>query len=217
MIRINLLPFREPVRKTTTRQWVYFYLVGLLAAAGVMGFLWISRDGRIQDLQRREARLKEEVGRFAKYEVMLKELKAQKEIIEQKKEVIRSLQRDRDHLVRSLTLFSLMTPPERMWFQRFTQSGEQVSISGVAVSNEAIAEFMRNLETSPFVGRGSVSLAHSRMTSMGGSKLREFQLSCKVLPYSAVQKTLSALPQGSAAEPEHGEGKPGPGSSPAGG
>jgi type IV pilus assembly protein PilN len=60
------------------------------------------------------------------------------------------------------------------------------------LSNETIAEFMRSLESSPYVDKGSVNLVHSRLTNIGGVRLREFRMTCIISPFSVVQERLKA-------------------------
>jgi type IV pilus assembly protein PilN len=62
----------------------------------------------------------------------------------------------------------------------------------VALSNESIADFMRNLESSPYVEKGSVNLTHSRQKVISNMKLREFQVTYRFYPFSEVQKQLKA-------------------------
>jgi type IV pilus assembly protein PilN len=68
------------------------------------------------------------------------------------------------------------------------QAGNSVTIDGVAQSNEAIVEFMRNLESSPFIEKGSVNLVHSKQLAVKDMKLREFQLTYRYYLFSEVQK-----------------------------
>jgi len=81
-------------------------------------------------------------------------------------------------------------PAERVWFERMTQTGAAVTLDGVALSDETIVELMRNLESSPFVDKGSVNLVHTKLTNISGKKLREFRMTCNVSGYSAVIQRL---------------------------
>jgi len=47
---------------------------------------------------------------------------------------------------------------------------------------------MRNLESSPYVIKGTVNLTHSRQTRINNLKLREFQITYQYIPFSQVQK-----------------------------
>lgn len=192
MIRINLLPFRVRIRKENVRQFISVYLLSVVLVLVSICFLWIRQNNQISVLDSRLKELTREADSFAKYEKILQELMRKKEIIETKRRVIHDLQKDRDKLVRILALMSISLPAERVWFEKLLQSGNSITVEGIALSNETIAEFMRNLEVSPYVVRGSINLVHSRLTAMGGMKLREFRLTCSLLSYSDFQEKLKA-------------------------
>jgi type IV pilus assembly protein PilN len=192
MIRINLLPFRVRIRKENVRQFISVYLLSVVLVLVSICYLWIRQTNQISVLDSRLKELTREADSFAKYEKILQELLRKKEIIETKRQIIGDLQKDRDKLVRILALMSISLPAERVWFEKLLQSGNSITVEGIALSNETIAEFMRNLEVSPYVVRGSINLLHSRLTAMGGMKLREFRLTCTLLSYSDFQEKLKA-------------------------
>ena len=188
MIQINLLPRRAKRRKVTHRQIFLGYLVSLALALIVIGVIWILQRNEISDLQGRLARVEEEVRQYAKYEALLKEVTQKKQVIDKKREIIKDLQRDRDTLVRLMGLISAEIPADKIWLERLVQSANSMTLSGVAMNNESIAEFMRNLESSPYITRGTVNLTHSRQTLISNMKLREFQITYQYVPYSQVLK-----------------------------
>lgn len=188
MIQINLLPRRAKRRKVTHRQIFLGYVVSLALALIVIGVIWILQRNEISDLQGRLARVEEEVRQYAKYEALLKEVTQKKQVIDKKREIIKDLQRDRDTLVRLMGLISAEIPADKIWLERLAQSANAMTLSGVAMNNESIAEFMRNLESSPYITRGTVNLTHSRQTLISNMKLREFQITYQYVPYSQVLK-----------------------------
>uniref|UniRef100_A0A832A2N7 Type IV pilus assembly protein PilN n=1 Tax=Desulfacinum infernum TaxID=35837 RepID=A0A832A2N7_9BACT len=209
MIRINLLPAEKKPIRSTARQYLVLFAGSVLLTAVAIAFIWNSQAREIQRLQQRESALKAEAAKYAKYEKILQELKQQRETIEKKKEIIRGLERDRDKMARVLALLSLWVPAERVWFESVTVTDNKVEVSGIALSNESVAEFMRNLEQSPFVVRGSVILAHSKQTAMGDRKLREYRLTWSMVPYSQVKAALAQKDQSPGA-PASEKASPGP-------
>jgi type IV pilus assembly protein PilN len=190
MIQINLLPVRVKKRQEGARQFASAYLLSIVLALAVIGYLWISSESQIQSLNTKLKGLQEETSKYAKFEAALQELTKRKELVDKKRQIIQDLQKDRDAVVRMLALLSIQVPPEKMWFEKMGQSGNAVTLDGVALSNEAIVEFMRNLETSPYVEKGSINLVQSKQMTMRDMKLREFQLTYRFYPYSEVQKKL---------------------------
>jgi type IV pilus assembly protein PilN len=192
MIRINLLPVRAQIRKESVRQLISIYLLSVAFLVVGILYLWVNQSYQISSLSTHLQSVQAEVAKYAKYDKMLKELQAKKEILEKKRQAIVELQQDRDKLVRVMALLSVYIPPERLWFEKLSQAGGTITVEGVALSNETIAEFMRNLESSPYVDKGSVNLVHSRLTTVAGMRLREFRMTCIVAPFSAVQERIKA-------------------------
>jgi type IV pilus assembly protein PilN len=189
MIQINLLPVRAKKRKISVRQVFYVYLVSVFATILLIGTVWILQEMEISDLNHRLAQVKKEVDHLARYDALLQELSKKIQTINKKREIIRDLQRDRDTIVRLMALISAEIPAEKIWLERLAQSSNSITLDGVALSNESIAEFMRNLESSPYVLKGTVNLTHSRQTTLSNMKLREFQLTCQFVPFSQVQQS----------------------------
>jgi type IV pilus assembly protein PilN len=192
MIQINLLPARVRKKRDNVNQFIYTYVACIVAALLVIAFLWYSQKREADSLNSRLVQVQQEVNKFAKFEQMLKDLKQKKDQVDKKKNVILGLQKDRDTTVRMMALISILIPPEEMWFERFNQSAGTLTLEGVALNNEVLAEFLRNLETSPYVEKGSVNLTHSRQKVISNQKLREFQVTCRFFPFSEMQKRLKA-------------------------
>jgi type IV pilus assembly protein PilN len=190
MIRINLLPVRLQKRKEGARQFASIYLLTVALAVAIIGFLWLSYNNQIGSRRNELAAVQAEVSKYASYEQILQQLTKRKELIDTKRGIIKELQSDRDAVVRMLALLAIQVPPEKMWFDKLSQTGNSVTLDGVAQSNEAIVEFMRNLESSPYVEKGSINLVQSKQLAVKEMKLREFQLTYRFYPFSEVQKKL---------------------------
>ena len=175
MIQVNLIPVRAQKRRENVRQFISAYFLSVILLLSVMAYLWVSFQTEIRGLERRSTQLAEEVEQYAKYDMMLKELKEKKAVIEKKRAIIKELQSDRDKVVRMLALLSVELPTDKVWFERLTLAGNGITLNGVALSNV----------------QGSVNLVLSRQVSKTNMKLREFQLSCKFMPFSAVQDKLN--------------------------
>ncbi len=190
MIRINLLPAKARKTRDTTRQFIVAYGLSIVIAIGGIGYVRHSMKNEKERLDRRIVQLDRETAQYTKYDRMLKDLTAKKEIIEKKTAIIQSLQKDRDTIVRVLASLSVELPVDRMWFERLTQSGNTITLDGTALNNESIVEFMRNLESSPMIQENSVNLTHSRRITMKNVNLREFRISYRFFSFSQMQARL---------------------------
>lgn len=188
MIQINLLPARTTKTRNYASQFPVLYFACIFIALATIGYLWISKNSEIDDLQTRLQNVQKEVAKYAKFDLALQQLTKRKEIIDKKRQTIKDLKMDRDAVVRMLALLSIQVPPEKMWLDKLNQTGNSVTVEGVAQSNEAIVEFMRKLESSPYIEKGSTNLVLSRQFAMKTMKLREFQITYHFLPFSQIQQ-----------------------------
>jgi type IV pilus assembly protein PilN len=190
MIQINLLPAKVKKKTEVGVPFAPLYVASIVIAALVIGYLWFTSASEVDRLNARVAQLNQEVSKLARFDAMLKELTAKKDLIDKKRAIIKDLKKDRDSLVRALALLSIQAPPDKMWFDKLTKAANTITLDGVALSNEAIVEFMRNLESSPYVEPGSISLVHSRQTTIRNMKLREFEVVYRFLSFSDVKSKL---------------------------
>jgi type IV pilus assembly protein PilN len=74
------------------------------------------------------------------------ELKKQLDLLIKKTEVIEALATSREEAVRLMDTMTQVVVPDRMWLTSFNATDTQVSLSGTAIDNRTIAEFMLRLE-----------------------------------------------------------------------
>lgn len=207
MIQINLLPVRKKKKKGNAQSFLLIYALTVVLAASTIGYLWVSKKNEIKSSQTRVDKLKVEVKRYEQFERILSDLEKERDGIKRRKTVIADLQKDRDKMVRLLALLGAAAPPNRIWFEKIVQSGPTLTLDGIALSNETVAEFMRELEGSPYIEKTSVSLMHSRQTVMNDFKLREFRLAFRFLPFSTVAEKLKKQTPASPVVAPTAEGK----------
>lgn len=143
MILINLLPHREEKRRR--KRQAFFAALGLAAAAGlVVAALWYlvlmemtanqqSRNEFLQtEIQRLEAQIKD-----------IASLKAEIESLKARQKVVEDFQIDRNMPVHLLNELVRQTP-EGVYLTLMKQDGQNVSVSGLAQTNERVSEFLRN-------------------------------------------------------------------------
>lgn len=65
-----------------------------------------------------------------------------------------------------------------MWLLDLNQQGGSLTLNGVALDNQTVAEFMDDLKLSPFVN--TVDLTDSSLKKIAGRDLKSFSLSCSV-------------------------------------
>lgn len=175
MIRINLLPFRIARKKENIRFQISVFIllivlvsVALFAATHMVNKKIISVKDQTRQVDRQIAKFKEKAMRVKKIKTDLKRL-------EEKLEIVKSLQKQRD---KQYVLFDAMTQlivPERMWLESFRTDANNVHIKGIAFDNPTIADYMEKLEKSPLFDK--VDLKTAKMKKFKNDvMLKSFEL-----------------------------------------
>lgn len=191
MVYINLLPIRQiKARVKAYRQMALFALcfAGVLAAIGSFWFYQLTIE---KNLNSEIASLKDETQRYAKILEQIAQLEKDKQLIESKIAVINELQKTKALTVRVLDEIAKLTPSQRMWITSLKQDGMKVNLSGTALDNQTIANYMEALKTSPYIS--DVSLGNTSLTTYAGLKLKAFTLSCDlVIPENNQEETAES-------------------------
>jgi type IV pilus assembly protein PilN len=177
MIRINLVRGKRKKRRELNMDVLYL-LVPLAVVAGLFLFhgTVTARTAALQaDIAKAEGdivRLKREIGEVESF-------KGRKAELQKKVDIISALQANRKGPVAVFTALSAAIP-EKCWLEKLSVDGQKVSLVGVAVNNDTVANFMVALaQTGKF---RDVVLGSSDQTSVLNSKLMRFNLTFQVVP-----------------------------------
>lgn len=147
-MQINLLP-REKVKKRSP-----YLEQGITAAISVVVTLvvlfsfWLYLLNKIDTLDKKILDTKVELEKLKKDEAKIAELKKSTQIYQQKVNVIKQLEKNKTGPVKILDEIAIRNP-KRMWLNNLKYQGTKLTLEGIAVDNETIAQFMTNLEDSP--------------------------------------------------------------------
>lgn len=172
MIRINLLPFRAVRKIENVRRQVSIFFFSLIFIALALYYYNGILADKIASLESRISQVKMEITRYEKIVAEIKDLKKTLEILNRKIDVIQKLDANRLRSVRLLDSMTQIIVPQRMWFTDFKESGGNVEVSGIAIDNKTIADFMTRLETA-YVG---VSLQNLKQMRMRDVNLKSFNI-----------------------------------------
>ncbi|MEJ2363670.1 MAG: PilN domain-containing protein [Deltaproteobacteria bacterium] len=78
-----------------------------------------------------------------------------------------------------------------MWIKNLSQRGNRLTLTGVARGNETIAQFMEALAKSPYIDPNGVDLKQSRQVDIKGYKLKNFNLTAKIVVPPKVEEAQS--------------------------
>jgi type IV pilus assembly protein PilN len=177
MIRINLIRGKRKKRRELNLNFVYL-VIPLLTLAGLFGYHQVisnrieTLEANIQKATSEIARLRKEIGEVEKFKLRKAEL-------QQKVDIISNLQTDRTAPVKVFEAISASIP-EKCWIDQLAIKGGKVTLSGIALNNHTIANFMTALgQSGRFQG---VELGTAEQTVVMGIKLMKFNLTFQTIP-----------------------------------
>ncbi|HEV2680230.1 MAG TPA: PilN domain-containing protein [Rhodanobacter sp.] len=151
MAHVNLLPWRAARRKQREREFYMQLVAAFVVALGVL-LLWIFwMDQRIDNQNERNTTLQTEIKQLDVRIAKIKDLETVRAHLLARKQIIEQLQADRSQMVH---LFDelVKTIPTSARLTALKQNGQSMSLEGVSQSNASVAEYMRNVESSPWMG-----------------------------------------------------------------
>ncbi len=192
MPRVNLLPWRDEIRKDRERRFYISLGVGAVVMLIIVGIVQFLVNGMIQDQKTRNGIITAEITRLNKQIKEIDELQAQKDALLARMNIIQSLQATRplvvhlfDDLVRTL--------PEGVYTDSIHQTGDKLKIEGFAQSNARVSAFMRNIEASEWLTEPTLTVI--RTADSGAVKSSQFTLLAKqVTPTSDDEEEQSSKP-----------------------
>jgi type IV pilus assembly protein PilN len=179
MAHINLLPWREGRRAEHKKNYLTLLTVlalsaiGLMLAAGnVLEKMTDNQNYRNNFVEQQTALLDQQIEQ-------IKNIKKDKEAIEQRMALIEQLESSRnavpivlDELVRLV--------PHGLSFRSFSRQGNLIEILGVSESNNRLADFMRQLEESSVFSSGELSSIKADTSAL--EAVSDFKLTFTINP-----------------------------------
>lgn len=173
MARINLLPWRENLRKKKQRDFgitalTMVVIVGLGCAA-----VHFYIESQIEFQGKRNAYLQREIAAMDKKIKEIKELEKIKARLIARMNVIQQLQGSRPQIVH---LFDEVvdTIPDGAFLTKLEQRGSKLTLTGLAQSNARISSYMRNIDKSDWIDKPVLQVISNKSKTANG--LAQFTL-----------------------------------------
>ena len=144
MILINLLPHREAARKRMRD--AFYASLGVAAMLGglISGGVYLWYQAQISSQQSKNNFLTSEIKRLEGQIKEIANLQTEIAALRARQQAVEDLQSDRNlpvHLLNEL----VKQLPDGVYINSMRQENQNVTLSGVAQSNERVSEFLRNL------------------------------------------------------------------------
>lgn len=162
MAHINLLPWREELRKEQKKQFAILSLLTVVLAGLVMLYAHLHIGGLLDDQNARNEYLKTETAALDQRIKEIKDLENTRAKLQARINIIQQLQRSRPGVVH---LFDELarTLPNGVYLAGIAQKDQAVTVTGVAQSNARVSAFMRNVEESKWIGSPRLNVISSKI------------------------------------------------------
>jgi len=161
MAHINLLPWRDELRKQKQQQ---FAVVG--AGAAVLGALLVllahmQMEGLIEKQNLRNQFLDNEIAELDKKIAKIKDMEKTKNALLARMDIIQQLQRSRPQSVHLMDQL-VYTLPDGVYLNKIDQKGQALTLSGVAQSNARVSAYMRNIDGSQWMAKPKLDVIETK-------------------------------------------------------
>ncbi len=168
MARINLLPWREELRKERKKNFLIALGATVGAAVVVLFIANYVLNGQIEQQRARNAFIQTELSSLDREITEVNGLKKKKTELLSRMEVIQSLQGNRPVIVRVFDEF-VRVVPEGVYFVTLDMKDNQLNITGVSESNNRISKLMRNLDDSEWFSNPNLTAVKALDNKKGSS------------------------------------------------
>ncbi len=179
MLRINLLPVRQLKKRAKARNQLLLFLLIFLVVLALLGVTGGLLAAKVTSLNEDIVAKTEEKKSFDKVVQEIADLEKKRLDLNNKIKIINQLKTDSSLTVHTLDDVAKIIDNKRMWITSFKQNGGSLALSGYALDNKTIAEFMDNLQLdSAYIN--NVNLSNTSLKNVSGNSLKSFSISASV-------------------------------------
>ena len=189
MIRINLLPFRATRKKENIRRQVSIFLLSLAFMLIILFYFNFSLSSEIGNLSTKIKDTQSDLDKYDKINKEIAEIKKKLDNLKKKMAVMDTLEANRFAPVRLMDTMTQVIVSKRMWFTNLKSKDKLVNITGVALDNTTVADFMVRLENSGLFKEVDLKTIKRAKSQKGAtSRLINFSVICTKKPLIQPQK-----------------------------
>jgi type IV pilus assembly protein PilN len=155
MARINLLPWREELRKQKKKDFLLSIGVAVFVTLVILVFVHLHIDGMQAYQEQRNQMLNEEITHLDQKLGEIKNIEDSKNKLLAKIDLMQKLQESRPEAVHLLDEIP-RTTPDGVYLTKFTQVGQELSFEGKSQSNARVSAFMRQIDASKWLHSSSL-------------------------------------------------------------
>jgi type IV pilus assembly protein PilN len=150
MARINLLPWREELRKQKKQKFLETIGLSVLLTLIIFGLVHMYIEGLKAYQEQRNRMLQTEIALLDKKIIEIKSIEEKKSKLLSKIELIQKLQKSRPEIVHLFDEIPKATP-DGVFLTKFTQKGSELTFEGKSQSNARVSAFMTAIDASSWL------------------------------------------------------------------
>ena len=178
MIRINLLPVKKSRRQEIVQRELLIAGIGLGLLVLLLASLFLYRSAEINNARAGNEDLKRKIEEMKAIVAQVDEAEKFKADLQKKLTVIKELKANKAGPVRMLDELA-QAVPDKLQLTALDEEGGLIKLTGTAVSNEVISQFLSSLEQSEYFG--DVFLNAIDQTVKDGVKLKSFSVTMQLI------------------------------------
>jgi len=179
MIRINLLPYREILKKQSAINQLVVMAAVLVLILVVIVIADRSISGKVSALENQIAKTKLNIAKLNKRTAEIYRFQKDQKEFQRKLDKIDELNMGRKLPVHVLDEISMATP-EKLWLTQMSRNGFSLVLNGIALDQETIVTFLNNLEKSTYLT--NIRLIQTQQFSHQNLKLQKFTINGIIQP-----------------------------------
>lgn len=176
MIKVNLLADRQAKDRVIIQQQLVMGAMLILASFILCGFWFQAKNSQISDTNQKITEAKKALAKQKKIREQVAEMEAREKQVKAMLKAIDELM----VIKRGPTVYyddlNQILPPE-IWITSLTDNSGAFLVNGYSFSNNAIAQFMKNMENSKYFS--GVNLQTINKTKFGAETLKKFTINSK--------------------------------------
>ncbi|MDF2446321.1 MAG: pilN [Moraxellaceae bacterium] len=149
MAKINLLPWRQELRKQRQQEFVAILMAVSMVAVALVLFAHMALSKQVSDQEERNQYIKAEIGKLDGQIQEIDALQKRREELLSRMKVIQDLQGRRPVIVRIFDEV-VRVLPDGVYLTSLERRGDGFSLTGIAESANQVSNLMRNLDASPW-------------------------------------------------------------------
>lgn len=160
MAKINLLPWREELRKQKKQNFLAALGLSALVTLVLIGLIHAYINGQQEYQEHRNKMLQDEIALLDIKIVEIRLIEDKKRKLLAKIDLIQKLQESRPEIVHLFDEIPKSTP-DGVFLTKITQTGADLTFEGKSQSNARVSAFMRAIEASPWLDLPTLSIIQS--------------------------------------------------------